>query len=277
MGTGQTGMDDAVDRLRLARTEGVGPVAYRRLIARYGTAALALAALPELARAGGRASPPAIPSADSAAAEIEANARLGARLLFLGTADYPAWLELLTDPPPVLAVLGRLDHLARPAVAIVGSRNASANGRRFAETLARDLAAAGFVVVSGLARGIDGAAHLGALAAGSTIACVAGGLDRPYPAGARAACMARIARDGARDGRGAARHRPAGAALPAPQPRDRRAGPGRRGGRGGAALRQPHHRPAGPGSRARSVRRARIAAGRALHRAPTACSARAPT
>jgi DNA processing protein len=188
-------MNDAVDRLRLARAEGVGPVAYRRLMARYGNAAAALQALPGLARAGGRAAPLAIPDRDSAEREIAALDRLGGRLLFVDTQDYPPFLGFITDPPPALAALGDIACLARRPVAIVGSRNASANGQRIAEGLAEELAASGCVVVSGLARGIDAAAHLGALRAGPTIACVAGGLDVIYPP-QHAALQARIAENG---------------------------------------------------------------------------------
>jgi len=171
--------DDLPDRLRLARTEGVGPITYRRLLRRYGTAAAALDALPGLAATGGRAIVPV--TAADAAREIEAMRRRGARLLFLDTPDYPPLLALLEDAPPVLAVLGRLDAADGRAVALVGSRNASANGQRIAEQLGEALAAAGLTVVSGLARGIDAAAHRGALRAGRTIAAVAGGLDMPYP------------------------------------------------------------------------------------------------
>ncbi|MBV9736475.1 MAG: DNA-protecting protein DprA [Acidisphaera sp.] len=172
---------DAVDRLRLARSEGVGPVAYRRLLGRYGTPAGALAALPSLARSGGRARAPATPGRAGAEDEIAAVERLGGRMLFLDTPDYPPLLALLEDAPPVLAMLGRIETLAGRAVAVVGGRNASANGQRMAEDLARSLAQAGVAVVSGLARGVDAAAHRGALGAGTTIAAVAGGLDMPYP------------------------------------------------------------------------------------------------
>ena len=183
-----------MDRLRLSRTEGVGPVTYRRLLRRYPSAAQALDALPGLAKAGGRATQPVTPTAASLRREIDQLHRLGARLLFLDTPDYPPLLALLDDAPPVIAVLGDLGCLQSRAVALVGARNASANGQRMAETLARELAAAGLVVVSGLARGIDAAAHRGALAAGPngrtpdgrtpdgrTIAAIAGGLDIPYP------------------------------------------------------------------------------------------------
>ena len=172
---------DTADRLRLARAEGVGPVAYRRLLARYGSAAAALDALPDLARDAGRTTPLAIPTRDAAQREIGALDDLGGRLLFVDTPEYPPFLGFTADPPPVLAALGDPRCLALRPVAIVGSRNASANGQRIAETLAEELAADGCVVVSGLARGIDAAAHHGALRSGCTIACVAGGLDVTYP------------------------------------------------------------------------------------------------
>lgn len=171
---------DALDRLRLARTEGIGPVAYRRLLARYRSAAEALEALPALARAGGRHGALAIPAIDDAARELDEVARLGGRVIFVGQPDYPPLLALLDDTPPVLAVLGDPEALSEPAVALVGGRNASANGQRMAETLAAELARS-VVVVSGLARGIDAAAHTGALQTGRTVAAVAGGLDMPYP------------------------------------------------------------------------------------------------
>jgi DNA processing protein len=171
---------DALDRLRLARSEGVGPVAYRRLLARYETAAAALDALPGLARAGGRQAPPSIPSIADGTRELEAVERLGARLIFAAQPDYPPLLALLDDAPAVLAVLGDPTLLSARAVALVGGRNASANGQHMAENLAAELAHT-LVVVSGLARGIDAAAHNGALQTGHTIAAVAGGLDMPYP------------------------------------------------------------------------------------------------
>jgi len=184
------------DRLRLARAEGVGPITYRRLLARFGSPAAALEALPGLARAGGRAAPLAIPPAAAAEREIARTARLGATLLFVNEPGYPPLLGLLEDAPPVIAVLGDPEALAAPAVALVGSRNASANGRRFAEVLAQELGGTGRVVVSGMARGIDAAAHAGALRGGRTIACVAGGLDVPYPP-EHADLQARIAAHGA--------------------------------------------------------------------------------
>lgn len=187
---------EADDRLRLARTESVGPVAYRKLLARFGTASEALAALPGLAAAAGRARPPRTPSAREAAREAAQVAALGGRLLFLGEPDYPPLLAELADAPPVLALLGDRAALDRPVVALVGSRNASINGQRLALAIAEELAVAGYAVVSGLARGIDTAAHEGALRGGETIACVAGGIDVPYPP-ENAALQARIAAAGA--------------------------------------------------------------------------------
>jgi DNA processing protein len=149
-------------------------------MARFGTATMALDALPALARAGGRLAPAAIPSPADAQRELDALAKLGARLLFAGQPDYPPLLALLDDAPAVLAVLGDPQLLSARAVALVGGRNASANGQRVAEELGADLAHT-LVVVSGLARGIDAAAHSGALRTGFTVAAVAGGLDIPYP------------------------------------------------------------------------------------------------
>jgi DNA processing protein len=188
--------DPDLDKLRLARTEGVGPIAYRRLIGRFGSAAAALRELPRLAAAGGRASPPRTPSAADAAREREAVLRLGGTLIYLGDAAYPPALAATEDAPPVLAVRGDPALLSRRSVAIVGSRNASANARRLAENFGADLAAAGLVVVSGLARGVDAAAHVGALGTGATIACIAGGLDVAYPR-ENADLQARIAAHGA--------------------------------------------------------------------------------
>lgn len=185
-----------LDHLRLARTEGIGPVNYRRLLDRFGSADEALRALPGLAAAAGRVRPLVVPSVAAAEREAAAVARLGGRLLVLGDADYPSLLAELADAPPVLAVLGDVAALAGPAVAVVGSRNASANGMRLAGAIAEELAASGQVVVSGMARGIDAAAHAGALRAGRTVACVAGGLDVPYPP-ENAGLQARIAERGA--------------------------------------------------------------------------------
>jgi DNA processing protein len=172
--------DTDIDRLRLVRSEGVGPVTYRRLLDRFHSAGAALEALPRLARAGGRASPPLIPSVEDTRRELNRTRALGARVIFLGTPDYPPLLAMLDDAPPCLAVMGDLGLLSARAVAVVGGRNASANGQRVAEALSGDLARH-LVVVSGLARGIDAAAHEGALRTGRTVAVIAGGLDVPYP------------------------------------------------------------------------------------------------
>ncbi len=158
--------------LRLARTAGVGPVAWRKLLERHGEAEAALAALPPGSR---------VPEAGTIAREVDAVEKLGGRFLLLDEPDYPEALAALDDAPPALAVLGDVAGLKRPAIAIVGARNASVNGRRFAEALASELMLAGVNVVSGLARGIDTAAHRGALTRGHTIATIPGGLDRPYP------------------------------------------------------------------------------------------------
>ncbi|MCX7383811.1 MAG: DNA-processing protein DprA [Alphaproteobacteria bacterium] len=189
-------MSDAADRLRLARTEGVGPITYRRLLARFGDATAAIAALPEIARAAGRRATLPVPNRHSAERELEAVAKLGGQMLFLGAPGYPPLLATLDDPPPALAVMGDPTLASRRAVGIVGSRNASANGRRIAEILAAGLADAGFVVISGLARGIDTSAHVGALGRGATIACIAGGIDTFYPP-ENAALQRRIGSEGA--------------------------------------------------------------------------------
>lgn len=187
-------MSEALAKLRLIRTEGVGPLTYQRLMARYSSAAAALEALPAVARESGRISLD-IPSAEAAEREVRALAKLGGRMIFLGDALYPPMLALLPDPPPLLSLLGEPTLLSARAVGLVGARNASANGQRMAEALAADLAAQDLVVVSGLARGIDAAAHTGALQTGRTIAAVAGGLDQPYPP-EHAGLQARIAEAG---------------------------------------------------------------------------------
>ncbi|MBP2297810.1 DNA processing protein [Azospirillum picis] len=171
---------ERLDRLRLIRTENVGPITFHRLIEQYGSAAAALDALPDLAKRGGRAKPLRILSKADAEREMQANRRFGARLLCAGEPDYPEPLAAVDDAPPVISVMGHAHLLRRRAVAIVGARNASLNGKKFAESLARDLGAAGLLVVSGLARGIDTAAHTGALA-GGTAAVLAGGIDVVYP------------------------------------------------------------------------------------------------
>ncbi len=176
--------------LRLARTEGVGAQTWRRLLERFGRAEAALEALSSFSR--GRLTP--FPAGE-AEREWEAVTRFGGRFLVLGQPGYPALLAELSEAPPVLAMLGAPEALEGSAVAIVGARNASAGGRRIAEELAEALARAGQVVVSGAARGIDAAAHLGGLRGGRTVAAVAGGLDQPYPP-EHGPLQARIAAEG---------------------------------------------------------------------------------
>ena len=161
------------------RSPGIGPVTFRQLIARFGSAAEALAAVPDLARRGG-GSAPRLFGRDDAEREIDRVDKLGARYLTLGQGLYPRLLAELEDAPPLLMVKGDLGLLDRPAVAMVGARNASAAACRFGRGLAHDLGQQGFVVVSGLARGIDSAAHDGALDSG-TMGVVAGGVDIFYP------------------------------------------------------------------------------------------------
>lgn len=165
-------------RLRLARTERVGPVAFSGLLARYRSAERALEALPDIARRSGAGVRP--PAASEIEAELERGAAIGAQLLVLGDPGFPPLLAALDPPPPALWTLGDAALLSRPAVAVVGARIASASGQRFARGLAQALGEAGYVVVSGLARGVDGAAHQGALGSG-TAAVLAGGVDDVYP------------------------------------------------------------------------------------------------
>jgi DNA processing protein len=163
----------------LVRSPGIGPVTYRQLIARFGTAASALDAVPDLARRGGGAAPKLF-TRDQAEREIDRVDKLGARYLVLGQGLYPRLLAELEDAPLLLMAKGDLKLLERQSVAIVGARNASAAACRFARGLAHDLGGEGMAVVSGLARGIDSAAHDGALETG-TIAVIAGGIDAFYP------------------------------------------------------------------------------------------------
>ncbi|OAN65647.1 DNA-processing protein DprA [Sphingomonas sp. TDK1] len=166
-------------RLRLLRSANVGPVTYAQLTARFGSAEAALDALPMLAaRGGGRA--PHIAEAGAVRREIAAVERLGARYLFLDDPDYPPLLAELDNAPPALILRGDIGLLARPCVAMVGARNASAAACRFARQLAIGLVDQGATVVSGLARGIDTAAHQGALA-GGTVGVIASGIDIVFP------------------------------------------------------------------------------------------------
>ena len=172
-------IEDLTARLRLTRTPGIGPVTYRQLLARFGSAGAALEAVPDLAQRGGGA-PPRLFSSDQAEREIVKVNKLGAKYLALGQGLYPRLLAELEDAPPLLIARGHLNLLDKMGVAIVGARNASAAACRFARGLAHDLGQHDLVVVSGLARGIDSAAHDGALETG-TIGVVAGGIDIFYP------------------------------------------------------------------------------------------------
>jgi len=166
--------------LRLIRSENVGPQTFRSLINHFGSAAAALAALPELSARGGARRAIRIAGDEEVDRELEAAARAGADFVGLGEPDYPPWLREADQPPPLLAVRGDREALVKPSVAIVGSRNASIAGKRMASRLATGLGEAGYTIVSGLARGIDAAAHEAALATG-TVAVFAGGVDVVYP------------------------------------------------------------------------------------------------
>ncbi len=179
----QTNSLDEKERLawlRLIRTENVGPITFYQLLQNFGTAQKAIEALPTLSRRGGRLKDLKIFSADAAIAEMEVLHSLGGQMIFAAEALYPLSLSAVEDAPPVLSVLGNPKLLNLPSIGIVGARNASLNGRKFAEKLAKDLGAAGQMIVSGLARGIDTSAHAGSLETG-TIAAVAGGVDIIYP------------------------------------------------------------------------------------------------
>ncbi|PPJ46925.1 DNA-protecting protein DprA [Rhizobium sp. KAs_5_22] len=166
--------------LRLIRSDNVGPATFRDLINHFGTAETALAMLPELSRRGGSTRAIRIATEAEAEQELETAARFGARFLGIGEPDYPTALRQIDGAPPLLAVKGDLSAASLPAVGVVGSRNASISGAKFAALMARDIGRAGYAIISGLARGIDTAAHRASLETG-TIAAMAGGLDRPYP------------------------------------------------------------------------------------------------
>jgi DNA processing protein len=171
--------DDLIDRIRLVRSPGIGPITFRQLLLRFGSPGAALAAVPDLARRGGGQAPRLFTAgeAEQEAARVE---KLGARYLMLGRGPYPALLAEMDDAPPLLIAKGDLELIDRRTVAMVGARNASAAACRFARGLAHDLGLEGVAVVSGLARGVDSAAHDGALDSG-TVGVVAGGIDVFYP------------------------------------------------------------------------------------------------
>jgi DNA processing protein len=172
--------EQRIDWLRLIRSQNVGPRTFRTLLNHCGSARDALDRLPELARRGGAAGAPRICSRADAERELAAAAAIGVSLVALGEPAYPLRLQMLDDAPPLLAVRGQSSALAMSAVAIVGARNASAAGVKFAERIAHELGQAGFAIASGLARGIDAGAHRASLKSG-TIAALAGGHDRIYP------------------------------------------------------------------------------------------------
>ena len=168
------------DWVRLARTPSIGPITFFQLVTRFGSATAALDALPDLARSAGRKRPLVAAAESGIDREIAATDRFGAQLLLACDPDYPALLKALPAPPPVLTALDKVELLSRPAVAIVGARNASAAGRKIARDMAGELSRAGYVTVSGLARGIDGEAHAASLP-GGTVAVLGGGIDHVYP------------------------------------------------------------------------------------------------
>ncbi|NVN02841.1 MULTISPECIES: DNA-processing protein DprA [Asaia] len=173
--------NERIDMVRLARTDGIGPVNFRRLLNEHGSAGVAIDALPERARKAGRRGGVSIPSRESVQEEQAALERLGGRMMVIGDADYPPLLARIPDAPPVLNIWGRAELLCGRTIGIVGARNASAGGLRIAESLSGALALEGCVIVSGLARGIDSVAHRAALHPGMTIGAAAGGLDCFYP------------------------------------------------------------------------------------------------
>jgi DNA processing protein len=172
--------EDLIDRLRLIRSENIGPALFDQLLDRFGSAGAALAALPELSRKGGLKRPIKICSHAEAEAEIARASALGAHFIGNDEPGYPPLLRHIDSAPPLLCIKGKTELARREAIAVVGSRNASANGRRLARMFASELAASGYAIVSGLARGIDTAAHEAALSRG-TVAVIANGIDIAYP------------------------------------------------------------------------------------------------
>lgn len=172
--------EQRLDWLRLIRSDNVGPVTFRDLLTHYGSASAALEALPHLSRSGGRRRAIRICSSEKAETELEDTKRAGVSLVALDESDYPPWLAAADAAPPLITIKGNTDLVSRPMVAIVGSRNGSAIGQKFTRMLAGDLGSQGFVIASGMARGIDTAAHTAALERG-TLAVLAGGIDSIYP------------------------------------------------------------------------------------------------
>jgi DNA processing protein len=188
--------DNIVDVLRLMRTLNVGPVTFFNLIRRFGTAAEALAALPDLSLRGGRKNPLTACPRKIVLKEIESVQKFGAQFIMYGSPQYPALLHAISDPPPVITIVGHAQLWQnKGTVAMVGSRNASASGCQFAQKIAKELGENNLIVASGLARGIDTYVHKGSLASG-TVAVIAGGIDNIYPP-ENAALYAQIRESGA--------------------------------------------------------------------------------
>jgi DNA processing protein len=179
-GTANMSVEERLSRLRLIRSQNVGPATFHALMAHFHSAIEALEAAPDLARRGGRGRAIRLARRDDAEQEIESLDRLGGHLIVWGETHYPVALADIPDPPPVLQVLGDMNLAQQNCIGMVGARNASAAGRQFAREISANLGQNGFVIVSGMARGIDTAAHEGALATG-TLAVVAGGVDVVYP------------------------------------------------------------------------------------------------
>jgi DNA processing protein len=173
--------EERLDWLRLIRSDNIGPRTFRNLLNHCGSARAALDALPELARRGGAAKAPRLCSRELAEREVAESKKLGVALIASGEPDYPSRLRMIDDAPPLIGVRGEVRILASNMIALVGSRNCSAAGAKFAERIGRELGDAGYTIVSGLARGIDAAAHRSSLASG-TVAVLAGGHDHIYPA-----------------------------------------------------------------------------------------------
>lgn len=171
---------ERVARLQLIRTDNVGPITFRQLMARFGSAEAVVAALPELSRRGGRKKPLRAPSRASIDRELEALEACSGKVIHLGTPDYPERLAAIEDAPPVLMARGHPALLAKRSIAVVGPRNPSAAGLKLCHMIVSKLVSEDLVIVSGLARGIDAAAHKLALSTG-TVACLAGGVDHIYP------------------------------------------------------------------------------------------------
>lgn len=172
--------NETLNWLRLSRTENIGPITFYKLIASFGSAREALQRLPEMSKRGGRSKPLNPPPLSDIEKEFETLTKAGGHMITAQDDHYPDLLKQIADAPPALSVLGNPELMTQSCVGIVGARNASLNGKKFIESLARDLGKRGQIIISGMARGVDTAAHIGALETG-TIAVVAGGIDVIYP------------------------------------------------------------------------------------------------